>query len=282
MLPPRGERGPSLRAAGVRGRVDPPREPRGSHRSHLLQKGDPFPLSPAAGAPRAGYRPAPRFFGFFFLGLRTCRGGRSRARVECTTAGAGARTPRPPPSSTPALLPGRDLSSWGVPSFPILSPWGRCIPTGIGAGVVFLRWHQLLGLEGPLLRRPLSLRGDYLLAAALFSPGHGACVGCGSCAGKPQSPWSDRGMGPLALPLPAPGLTPPAPDPARQLRPCGPGERGTLRGTGHAQRNGHGQSNRHGRLVPPCPGAAPLSRLGGDDAVGPVGPAVLRRGGCTL
>lgn len=129
------ERGPSLRAAGVRCGVDTPRAPGvpGWHRSHLPQKGDPFPLSPAAGDPRAGYRPVPRFI----LGPRMCRGGQSRARVECTTAGAGVRTPQPPPSSTPALLPGRDLSSWGAPSFPILSPRGRsgrCVPTGIGAG----------------------------------------------------------------------------------------------------------------------------------------------------
>lgn len=157
-------------------------------------------------------------------------GGQSPARVGCTTAGAGATTPRPPPSSTPALLPGREPGSRGVPSFPILSPGGRsgtaaAFPPGSALGVVFLRWHQLLGPERPLVRRPLSLRGDYLLAAALFSPGHGACVGCGSCAGKPQSPWSDRGMGPLPLPLPAPGLTPPAPGPARRLRLCRAGER---------------------------------------------------------
>lgn len=51
-------------------------------------------------------------------------GGQSPARVGCTTAGAGATTPRPPPSSTPALLPGREPGSRGVPSFPILSPGG--------------------------------------------------------------------------------------------------------------------------------------------------------------
>lgn len=94
---------------------------------HLLQKA-PLPLSPAAGAPPVqGIALHPGFFG-----VRTCRGGQS-------PAGAGARTPQPPPSSTPALLPGRALSSWGVPSFPVLSPWGaerggRSIPTGIGAG----------------------------------------------------------------------------------------------------------------------------------------------------
>lgn len=198
-------------------RVDTPRVSPCRADPHLLQKA-PLSLSPAAGAPpRAGYRAAPRLFW----------GANVPGRAEPSRGGC---QNTPAPSFLHACPPpGAGSEFRGCPEFP------RCQPVGGGAGrplhshrdrgwVVFLRWHQLLGLERPLVRRPLSLRGDYLLAAALFSPGHGACVGCGSCAGKPQSPWSDRGMGPLALPLPAPRLTPPAPDPARQLRLCRAGE----------------------------------------------------------
>lgn len=229
-------RASGLRECGAgRTRPEPPAVP-GSHRSHL-----PLPSSPAAGAPRAAL--------FFWECERAAEG-----RAEPVS---GAQQQERGPAHPGPLPPPRPPSSRGglsVPGVSRVSPFsapggaerhGRCIPTGIG--VVFLPWHQLLGPERPLVRRPLSLQGDYLLAAALFSPGHGACVGCGSCAGKPQSPWSDRGMGPLPLPLPAPGLTPPAPGPARQLR---PGRAG----------NGHGQRNRHGRLVPPCPVAAPRRR----------------------
>lgn len=203
--------------------------------------------------PVRGIALSPGFWG------RTCRGGRSRARAGCTTA----RTPRPAPSSASASARGGSECR-GCPEFPRSQP-------GSGWGWLLFSCGGISCWGRPLVRRPLSLRGDYLLAAALFSAGHGACVGCGSCAGKPQSPWSDRGVGPPALPLlrgvnsSRPGSCAAAPPvPARGA------------GTGTA-----GSSHR----VPwPLPGAAavPPSRLGGDNAVGPVGPAVLRRGGCTL
>lgn len=130
--PARG-RGRGGRASGLRERGAgwAPRELPGvpvSHRSPSPAE-SPAPLI-------AGRRCPPPVQGIAlhpgFFGVRTCRGGQS-------PAGAGARTPQPPLSSTPALLPGRALSSWGVPSFPVLSPWGaerdgRSIPTGIGAG----------------------------------------------------------------------------------------------------------------------------------------------------
>lgn len=126
-----------------------------SHRCLLLQKAA-LPLSPAAGAPRAGYRPAPRFLG--------CeRAGKGGAEPERGAQQQGRRPGhpcpllplRPPP-------PGADPSSWGVPGFPFSAHRG-----GAGrplhsrrdrpGGVVFLRWHQLLGPERPLIGRPLSV-----------------------------------------------------------------------------------------------------------------------------
>lgn len=141
------------------------------------------------------------------------RAGEGRAEPVWGAAGAGASGASFLHVRSP---PGRELRSGVSRVSPFSARGGRPLHRRVGAGegeFVFLRCRGLLGPQRPLVRRPLSLRGDYLLAAALFCPGHGACVGCGSCAGKPQSPWSDRGMGPLALPLPAPGLTPPGPDP---------------------------------------------------------------------
>lgn len=190
--------GLSLGGVGVRGRGAPPE----LCLSRVAQIPSPAESPAALIASRAGYRAAPRCFGGADVP------GRAEPSPGGVQQGRGGHK-APVLSFLPVRPPRGGGCARGCPGFPH-SQHGR--GRGWQGGFVFLRCHRLQGPQRPLVRRPLSFRGDYLLAAALFCPGHGACVGCGSCAGKPQSPWSDRGMGPLALPLPAPGLTPAGPD----------------------------------------------------------------------
>ena len=172
----------------------------------------PAPLITSSRAPPCRVLPC----ALLFSGCSRCFRGAHMlggANAGCPTAEVGAKTPSPPSSflcvSPP---PGGEPEFLRCPEFPVLSSGGRggwvlwSLPGGSPCRVLrvglawvfffFLRWHQLPRPARRLVWRPLvMLRGDYLLAAALLSPGHEAVRAAGrvTCAGKPQSPGSRGG-----------------------------------------------------------------------------------------
>lgn len=219
-----------------------------SRRWRLLQKA-PLPLSPAAGAPRAGCRPAPRVLGC----ERAGEGGAEPVRGEQQPG------PRSPSFLRVRLLPGRNR----VPGVSRVSPFsariglGGCfpaVPSAAGAGPssgglsrygAIICWLQLFSR---LVTGPVWAAGHVLESPRV--PGAIGAWGRWLCLSLHRVNSSRPGSCAAAPPVPARGA-------------------------------GAGTTGPSHRVPWPLPGAGavPPSRFGGDNAVGPVGPAVLC---CTL
>lgn len=262
--------GPSLRAAGVRCRVDSPRAPGCPRVAQMPSPAESrAPLIASRRCPPVqGIAPHPGFWGANVPGrAEPSPGGVPSSR------GGGQHTPAPSFLRV-RLLPGR-MRVPGVSRVPHSQPVGaerdgRSIPAGIGLGGLF----SCGGIGCWARRGPssggLSRYGAIICWLQLFSPlVTGPVWAAGHVLESPRVPGAIGEWG-RWLCLSLHGVNSSRPGSCAAAPPV------PARGTGTA-----GLSYR----VPwplPGAGAVPLSRLGGDKAVGPVGPAVLRRGGCTL